>query len=125
MASSWQETVFASEAQEAGMEAHQVAVVLGDSRCQIVIPEFPCASAQGLESVDVTAHEALETLTVRELHKQFAAVAFHQTEGIELARVALVEQCTEVTPVDFEALPRTWLHAHISTLERSLSSHYV
>ncbi len=125
MASSWQETVFASEGQKAGMEPHQVAVVLGDSRCQIVIPEFPCASTQGLESVEVTAHEALETLTVRELHKQFAAVAFHQTEGIELARVALVEKCTEVTPVDFEALSGRGFHAHISTLDRSLSSQYV
>ena len=61
----------------------------------------------------MTTDERLEALAVRELHKQFAAVAFHQTEGIELARVTLVEKCTEVTPVDFEALPWPWLHAHI------------
>src|SRR6266576_2501476 len=90
------------------MKPYQVPVVLGDGSCQIVIPEFPCDSAQKLESVEVTAHEGLETLAVRELHKQFAAVAFHQTEGIELARVTLVVKCTEVPPVDFETLARSW-----------------
>jgi hypothetical protein len=73
----------------------------------------------------VTAHEGLETLTVGKLDKQFAAVTFHQAEGIELARVTLVEKCTEVTPVDLEAFTRPWLHAHIGTLGRSLSSHRV
>src|ERR1700740_2390024 len=107
------------------MKPHQVAVVLGDGSRQVVIPEFPCDSAQELESVEVTAHEGLETLAVRELHKQFAAVAFHQTEGIELARVTLVEKGTEVPPVDFEAFPRPWLHAHIGTLGRGLSSNRV
>ena len=120
MASAGQETVFASEGQKAGMESHQVAVVLSDGRCEIVIPEFACDSAQELESVEVTAHEGLEALAVRELHKQLAAVTFHQTEGIELARVTLVEKCTEVPPVDFEALSRSWLHAHIGTLGRGL-----
>jgi hypothetical protein len=70
----------------------------------------------------MTTDESLEALAVSELHKQFAAVAFHQTEGIELARVTLVEKRPEVTPVDFEAFPRSWLHAHIGTLGRSLSS---
>jgi hypothetical protein len=92
VAGAWQETVFAGEGQKAGMKPHQVAVVLGDGSRQVVIPEFPCDSAQELESVEVTAHEGLETLAVRELHKQFAAVAFHQTEGIELARVTLVRR---------------------------------
>jgi hypothetical protein len=62
---------------------------------------------------------------MRELHKQFAAVAFHQTEGIELARVTLVEKCTEVPPVDFEALSRSWLHTYIDTLGRGVCSHCV
>jgi hypothetical protein len=37
--------------------------------------------------------------------------------------VTLVEKGTEVTPVDFEALPRSWLHAHIGTLDRGVCSH--
>ena len=79
--------------------------MLGDSGGEIVIPEFPCDPAQELESMEVTAHEGLEALAVSKLHKQFAAVTFHQTEGIELARVTLVEKGIEMTPVDFEALP--------------------
>ena len=63
--------------------------MFGDSGGEIVIPEFPCDPAQELESVEVTAHEGLETLTVSKLHKQFAAVTFHQAEGIQLARVPL------------------------------------
>ena len=73
----------------------------------------------------MTTYESLEALAVRELHKQLAAVTFHQTEGIEFARVTLVEKRTEMTPVDFEAFPRPWLHAHISTLDRGLSAHRV
>ena len=85
-------------------------------RGEIVIPEFACDSAQSLEGVDMTAHESFEALAVRELHKQLAAVTFHQTEGIQLARVSLVEKGPEMTPIDFEALSRCGLHAHISTL---------
>src|SRR4030088_1249581 len=99
--------------------------MFGDSGGEIVIPEFPCDPAQELESVDMTTYESLEALAVRELHKQFAAVTFDQTEGIELARVTLVEKGTEMTPVDFESLSRSWLHAHIGTLGRGLSSHRV
>src|SRR5580692_12821257 len=99
--------------------------MFGDSGGEIVIPEFPCDPAQELESVEVTAHESLEALAVRELHKQFAAMTFDQTEGIELARVTLVEKGIEVTPVDFEALSWSWLHAHIGTLGRGLRSQCV
>src|SRR3984893_3128514 len=97
--------------------------MFGDSGGEIVIPEFPCDPAQELESVEVTGYESLEALAVRELSKEFAAMTFDQTEGIELARVTLVEKGTEMTPVDFEALPRSWLHAHIGTLGRGLRSH--
>src|ERR1700722_16671895 len=99
--------------------------MFGDSGGQIVIPEFPCDPVQELEGVDMTTYESLEALAVRELHKQLAAVTFDQTEGIELARVPLVEKGTEVTPVDLEAFTRPWLHAHIGTLGRGLSSHRV
>jgi hypothetical protein len=57
------------------MESHQVAVVLGDSRCEIVIPEFACDPTQELEGVDMTTHKRPETLAVSELHIQLAAVA--------------------------------------------------
>ena len=125
MASAWQKTVFASEGQKTGMKPHQVPIVLGDGGGEIVIPEFACDSAHRLESVDMTTYESLEALAVRELHKQFAAVTFDQAEGIELARVTLVEKGTEMPPVDFEAFPRPRLHAHIGTLGRSLSSNRV
>src|ERR1700730_302370 len=99
--------------------------MFGDSGGEIVIPEFPCDSAHRVESVDMTTYESLETLAVRELHKQLAAVTFDQTKGIELARVTLVGKGTEMTPVDFEAFTRSWLHAHIGTLGRGLSSQCV
>ena len=67
----------------------------------------------------------MQLQSARKLDKQFAAVTFHETEGIELARVTLVEKGTEMTPVDFEALPRFWLHAQIGTLGRGLRSHPV
>ena len=73
----------------------------------------------------MTTYEGLEALAVRELHKQLAAVTFHQTEGLEFARVTLVEKGTEMPPIDFEAFPRSWLHANIGTLGRSLSSNRV
>ena len=64
----------------------------------------------------MTAHETFEALAVSELHVQLAAVPLHQAEGIELAGVALVGKSSEMTPVDFEALSRAGLHAHVGTL---------
>jgi hypothetical protein len=40
----------------------------------------------------VAAHEGLEALTVGELYVELAAVALDQAEGIEFARMALVQQ---------------------------------
>ena len=40
--------------------------------------------------MDVAAEEGLETLAMRELHVQRAAVALYQREGAELALVALI-----------------------------------
>jgi hypothetical protein len=99
--------------------------VLSDGGGEIVIPEFACDSCHRLEGVEMTTYESLEALAVGELHKQLATVTFHQTEGIEFTRVTLVEKGTEMPPVDFEAFPRSWLHAHIGTLDRSLSAHRV
>ena len=99
--------------------------MLSNGGGEIVVPQFACDSAHRLESVDMTAHESLEVLAVCKLHKQFSAMTFDQTEGVELARVTLIEKCTEVTPVDFETFPRSWLHAYIGALGRGFSSHRV
>ena len=79
--------------------------MLGDGGARIVTPEFTADSAHRLESVDMTTHESLEALAVRELHKQFAAVTFDQAEGIELARVTRVEKGTEMPPSRFRSVP--------------------
>src|SRR5438309_4055885 len=116
MAGSRQETVFAREGQKAGVETDQVAIVLGNGSRQIVIPKFTCDSAEVVKGVNVAAHESFEALAVSELHIQLAAMAFHETEGIELAGVALVGKDAEMAPVDFEALAGCGLHSHISPL---------
>src|SRR5215475_7262260 len=116
MTGSWQETVLAREGEKAGLETYQVAVVLGDCGCQIVIPKFARHSPQVVKGVNVAAHESFKALAVGELHIQLAAVTFHQAEGIELASVALVGKSSEMTPVDFKSLSRSRLHAHIGTL---------
>src|SRR5271169_1774532 len=87
MTSPREEVVLAREGQEAGMETNQVAVMLGDGGRQIVIPEFPRHALQGVEGMDMAAHESLEALAVSELHVEFATVALDQAEGIELARI--------------------------------------
>ena len=107
------------------METHQVAIVLGDGSRQIVIPKFTCNSAQVVKGVNVTTHESFEALAVSELHIQLAAVALHQAESIELARVALVGKYTEMPPVDFEALAGPGLHAHVGALGLSVDAHRV
>src|SRR5579872_5916260 len=86
------------------------------STFQVVIPKFAGDPAQGLEGMDVTTHEGFETLAMGKLQVQFAAVAFHQTEGIELARVAVVLQRAEVAPVDLETLSGRRFHAHVGPL---------
>jgi hypothetical protein len=76
------ETALAREGEEAGIEPHQVAFVLGDGRGEIIEPQFPRAATQGLEGMHVTTHESFETLAVRELQVHLAAMAFHQAEGV-------------------------------------------
>src|SRR5262249_16898046 len=97
----------------------------GDGSCQIVIPKFAGDSTQVVKGVNVAAHESFKALAVSELHIQLTAVAFHQTEGIELARVPLVGKHTEMAPVDFEALAGGGLHTHIGTLGVSFRTHTV
>jgi hypothetical protein len=69
-----------------------------------------------MKGMNVAAYESFKALAVSELHIQLAAVAFHEAEGIELTRVALVSKHTEMAPVDLEALPGPGLHAHIGPL---------
>ena len=123
MTGSRQETVLACEGKKAGLETHQVAIVLGDGRCQIVIPKFARDATQIVKGVNLTAHESFKALAMRELHIQLAAVALHQAEGIELAAVALVGKSAEMTPVDFETLSGCGLHAHIGTLGSRVAPH--
>ena len=125
MTSPREEVVLAREGQEAGMETDEVAVMLGDGGRQIVIPEFPRHALQGLEGMDVAAHKSLEALAVGELHVKFATVALDQAEGIELARIALVQQRSEMPPVDFKTFAGGGLHAHIGALGHSLRAHRV
>src|ERR1700726_1786462 len=64
MTSPREEIVFASEGQEPGIKAHQVAVVFGDSGGEIVVPEFTRATAELMQGVNVAANEAFESLAV-------------------------------------------------------------
>ena len=64
MASARNETRFASKGEEARIEAHQIAFVLGDRAREIVEPEFASAAPELLESVQVAADKSFETLIV-------------------------------------------------------------
>ncbi len=104
------EVVFAGKAEEARIETDQVAIVLGDGRGEIVVPDLAAGSRQELKGVNVAAGEGLEALTVRELQKHFAAVAFDQAERIKLAGSALVDERAEVPPVNVAAFSGRWFH---------------
>jgi hypothetical protein len=107
------EVVFAGKRKEAGIEADQIAVVFCNCGCEIVEPDFTAAAAHVLEGMDVTANERLEALAMSELDIHASAVALDHTEGIELARRAVVDQRAEVPPVDIAAFARARLHAHV------------
>src|SRR5580698_4342405 len=125
MTSPGKETIFAREGQKAGMETHQVAVMLGDGSREIIKPNLACDATHEAERVDMTANESLKALAVRELQIQFAAVTFHQTEGVEFSCMPLIGKRVEVPPVDFEAFPRSRLHAHVGALGAGLCTHPV
>lgn len=50
-----------------------------------------------------------------ELQVQFAAVAFHQTERVELPQMTFVDESAEVALIDLKALAWTGLHSNLST----------
>src|SRR5579871_4393918 len=95
-----EEAIFTSESQEAGMESNQVAVVLSHGRCEIVVPKLASDAGHRREGVEMTTHKSSETLAMGELDIEFAAVAFHQAEGVKFARCAGIIQCTKVAPID-------------------------
>ena len=66
---------------KARIETHQVAIVFGDRRGEVVVPDLAAGTGQKLEGMDVTADEGLETLAVSELQIHLAAVAFHQAKA--------------------------------------------
>ena len=105
------------------METDEVAVMLGDGGGEIVVPELAGHATHSLESVEVAAHEGLEALTVGELYVELAAVALDQAEGIEFARMPLIQQRAEVAPVDFKAFPGDRFHAHIGAPGCSLGAY--
>jgi hypothetical protein len=123
MAGARDEIILAGEGEEARVEPHQVAFMFGNCRGEIIKPQFACAAAQDLEGMHMAAHEGLETLAMRELQVHLAAVAFHQAEGVQLARRPVVAQGAEVSPIDVEAFARGWLHAHVSPAQHIVLTH--
>ncbi len=61
MTSTGNEVVLPGEGEKARMESHQRTIVLGDDRREVVVPELARHTTQGCESMDVAAHQSLET----------------------------------------------------------------
>ena len=105
IASPRDEVVFAGERQEARVEAHQAAIMFGDSRGQVVIEDLAAHTVEGRKGMDMATHEGFKTLAVGELQIRHPAMPIDQREGIQLTLVALVVECAEVSPVHLEASP--------------------
>jgi hypothetical protein len=118
MAGAGNEPVLASKAQKAWIKPHQVALVLGNRRSQVVVPELACDAGHRLKGVHVATHESFKALAVSKLQVHLAAVALDETEGVKLPRGPVVNQCAEVSPVDVEALAGGRLHPYVSTTRR-------
>ena len=80
------------QTQKAGMESHQIPIVFGDNRGHVVEPEFAYNTAHSVERMDVTSDESFKRLAVSELNVHLPAVAFDQTERIQLPRCAVIEE---------------------------------
>src|SRR5271157_3051569 len=114
MASARQKAKLAGKGQKARMKPDQIAFVFRHSRSEVVVDQMSRHAAQRLKSVNMAAQECFEALTVRELDVHHAAVTFHQREGVQLARIAGVEEGAEVPPVDLEAISWWGFHADVS-----------
>jgi hypothetical protein len=106
------EAVFTREAEKAGEKTNKTTVVFGNSSGQIIVGDLACYATQGGEGMHVTTDEGCKTLTVSELDIKHPAVRIHERESIELAHVAGVTECAEVTPIDFKSLASQRLHSH-------------
>src|SRR5882724_8459590 len=106
------EVIFAGKTKEARIEADKIAIVLGDRRGEVVVPDFAACARQELKGMDMAPGEGLEGLAVRKFEKHLAAVAFDQAEGIEFAWRAIVYDDAEVAPIDIAALAWRGFHAH-------------
>ena len=115
----------AREGEETRVESHQVAFVFGDGSGEIIKPDFLADPTQGLKGMDVAAGEGLEALTVRELEIHFPAVGFDQTEGVELARRAVIRESVKVAPIDIAAFARGRLYPDIGTASHGVPAHRV
>lgn len=115
VASPRNEAVFARKGEEPRIEADEISFVFGDRSGEIIEPDFASAAGHRIEGVDVTADKRFEALAVRELQIEFAAVTFDQAEGVEFTWIVVIDERTEVPPIDFETLPGTRLHTHVGT----------
>src|SRR5437667_1042563 len=79
------EVVFAGEAQETRVEAHQATIMFGHGRGQVVIVNFPAHTIECRKCMNVTSYEGLETLAVSELQIRHPAVPIDQCKGIQFA----------------------------------------
>ena len=59
------EVVFAGKSEKAWLKPDQPAVMPGDSRSQIIVPDFPADTAEDLKSVNVAAGKSLEAFGAR------------------------------------------------------------
>src|ERR1700689_5365429 len=84
--------------------------MFGDRGGKIVIENLSGDPSQCSESVNVAAHKSFETLAMRELDVQHAAMRIDQRKGVEFTLVAGIIERTEVSPVHFEAVAGKRFH---------------
>ncbi len=116
MAGARVEVVLAGKGEKARIDANDLTIALGYGGDQVVEKNLRCHASHEVEGMLVATQKDLETLTVRELQVETAAVTFEQAKGVELALIALVIERVEVAPVDLKALSGARLNPPISPL---------
>src|ERR1700683_2894821 len=107
MAGTRNKAILAGESQKARIEAHQITFMFSHRGAETIEPQLTSTATELIKGMNVTAHESLEVLAMSKFEIHLAAMAFHQAEGIELARGAGIEQRSKVAPVDIEAFSGT------------------
>src|ERR1700722_6158051 len=120
VASSRIEVTLTRESEKARKKTDQLAVMFGDRGGKIVIENLSGDATQRSESVKVAAHKGVETLAMRELDVQHAAMRIDQREGVEFALVAGIIERSEMSPVHFEAFAGERFHPYEGALGREL-----